>query len=108
MFMGAPPRRLVWSSILFRSSREGGYAAPTYPAARSRIRLAAMTAGSQPSGRTSGLSTVLRVIVVWLLTAAALHLMSAILPGFVIEGEGSALLAAAADRPRQRAGLAAR
>ncbi len=55
-----------------------------------------MTAGSKPSGRTSGLSTVLRVIVVWLLTAAALHLMSAILPGFVIEGEGSALLAAAA------------
>ena len=36
------------------------------------------------------------MIVVWLLTAAALHLMSAILPGFVIEGEGSALLAAAA------------
>ena len=55
-----------------------------------------MTAGSKPAGRTSGLSTVLRVIVVWLLTAAALHLMSAILSGFVIEGEGSALAAAAA------------
>ena len=55
-----------------------------------------MTAGSKPAGRSSGLSTVLRVIVVWLLTAAALHLMSAILSGFVIEGEGSALAAAAA------------
>ena len=47
-----------------------------------------MTAGSKPSGRTSGLSTVLRVIVVWLLTAATLHLLSAILPGFVIDGDG--------------------
>ena len=55
-----------------------------------------MTAGSKPSGRTSGLSTVLRVIVVWLLTAAALHLMSAILPGFVIEGRG----ARCSPRPR--------
>jgi uncharacterized membrane protein YvlD (DUF360 family) len=38
---------------------------------------------------------VLRVGVVWLLTAAALHLMSAILSGFAIEGTGTALLAAA-------------
>src|SRR5918996_352306 len=38
---------------------------------------------------------VLRVGLVWLLTAAALHLMSAILSGFAIEGTGTALLAAA-------------
>src|SRR5918996_2774956 len=38
---------------------------------------------------------VLRVGLVWLLTAAALHLMSAILTGFAIEGTGTALLAAA-------------
>ena len=56
----------------------------------------AMTAGSKSSGGRGGISTVVRVIVVWLLTAAALHLMSAILPGFVIDGEGSALIAAAA------------
>ncbi len=55
-----------------------------------------MTAGGRSAGRAGGLSTVLRVVVVWLLTAGALHLMSAILPGFVIEGEGSALVAAAA------------
>ena len=46
--------------------------------------------------RTGGLRTVARVVVVWLLTAAALHLLSAILPGFTIDGgDGSALLAAA-------------
>jgi uncharacterized membrane protein YvlD (DUF360 family) len=38
---------------------------------------------------------VLRIVVVWLLTAGALHLLSAILPGFAIEGKGTALLAAA-------------
>ena len=36
-----------------------------------------------------------RVVVVWLLTAAALHLMNAILPGFEIDGDGTAILAAA-------------
>jgi uncharacterized membrane protein YvlD (DUF360 family) len=36
-----------------------------------------------------------RVVVVWLLTAATLHLMSAILGGFEIEGTGTALLGAA-------------
>ncbi len=56
----------------------------------------AMTTGKRSSERASGLSTILRVIVVWLLTAAALHLMSLILPGFVVDGEGSALIAAAA------------
>src|SRR5687767_14338106 len=45
--------------------------------------------------RTGGLRTALRVILVWLLTAGGLHLLSAILPGFTIEGKGSALLAAA-------------
>ena len=38
---------------------------------------------------------VLRVVVVWLLTAAALHLMSWVLGGFAIEGTGTALLSAA-------------
>jgi len=38
----------------------------------------------------------LRVVVVWLLTAAALHLLSAILPGFTIDGTGTALVVAAA------------
>jgi uncharacterized membrane protein YvlD (DUF360 family) len=38
---------------------------------------------------------VLRVVVVWLLTAASLHLMSAILGGFAIEGTGTALFSAA-------------
>jgi uncharacterized membrane protein YvlD (DUF360 family) len=38
---------------------------------------------------------VLRVLVVWLLTAASLHLMSAILSGFAIEGTGTALFSAA-------------
>ena len=46
--------------------------------------------------RTGGLCTVARVLVVWLLTAGALHLLSAVLPGFTIEGgDGSVLLAAA-------------
>jgi uncharacterized membrane protein YvlD (DUF360 family) len=39
--------------------------------------------------------TVLRVVVVWLLTAVSLHLMSAILSGFAIEGTGMALFSAA-------------
>jgi uncharacterized membrane protein YvlD (DUF360 family) len=38
---------------------------------------------------------VLRVVVVLLLTAASLHLMSAILGGFAIEGTGTALFSAA-------------
>jgi uncharacterized membrane protein YvlD (DUF360 family) len=38
---------------------------------------------------------VVRVVAVWVLTAAILHLLSAILPGFAIEGDGAALLAAA-------------
>jgi uncharacterized membrane protein YvlD (DUF360 family) len=38
---------------------------------------------------------VTRVIAVWILTAATLHLLSAILAGFVIEGDGTALIAAA-------------
>ncbi len=38
---------------------------------------------------------VMRAVVVWILTAAALHLLSAILPGFAIEGDGTALFAAA-------------
>jgi uncharacterized membrane protein YvlD (DUF360 family) len=38
---------------------------------------------------------VLRVLVVWLLTAATLHLLSAILSGFAIEGTGTALVSAA-------------
>jgi uncharacterized membrane protein YvlD (DUF360 family) len=42
-----------------------------------------------------GVRTATRVIVVWLLTASALHLLSALLPGFAIEGSGTALLAAA-------------
>ena len=58
--------------------------------------MSAMAAGSKPSRARGGISTLVRVIVVWLLTAGALHLMSAILPGFVIDGEGSALIAAAA------------
>jgi uncharacterized membrane protein YvlD (DUF360 family) len=36
-----------------------------------------------------------RVLVVWILTAAGLHFMNAILPGFEIDGDGTALLAAA-------------
>jgi uncharacterized membrane protein YvlD (DUF360 family) len=39
--------------------------------------------------------TLLRVLAVWLLTAATLHLLSAILGGFAIEGDGRALVAAA-------------
>jgi uncharacterized membrane protein YvlD (DUF360 family) len=54
-----------------------------------------MTTGGKPSRRAGGLSTVLRVLVVWLLTAGTLHLLSAILPGFTIDGDGTALLAAA-------------
>ncbi len=45
--------------------------------------------------RFEGRRTVIRVIIVLVLTAGALHLLSALLPGFVIEWEGSALLAAA-------------
>src|SRR5689334_19860418 len=44
----------------------------------------------------SGFRVVLRVVIVWILTALALHLMNAILPGFEIDGDGTALLAAAA------------
>jgi uncharacterized membrane protein YvlD (DUF360 family) len=47
------------------------------------------------NGETGGLRTALRIVIVWLLTAGALHLLSALLPGFAIEGKGSALLAAA-------------
>jgi uncharacterized membrane protein YvlD (DUF360 family) len=42
-----------------------------------------------------GLRAAWRVLVVWLLTAATLHLMSAILSGFAIEGTGTALFSAA-------------
>jgi uncharacterized membrane protein YvlD (DUF360 family) len=38
---------------------------------------------------------VLRVIAVWLLTAGTLHLSSALLDGFTIDGDGTALVAAA-------------
>jgi uncharacterized membrane protein YvlD (DUF360 family) len=37
----------------------------------------------------------LRILAIWVITAAALHLMSWILAGFAIEGTGTALLAAA-------------
>ena len=53
---------------------------------------------SAPVQRVSGgggLRAVWRVLIVLVLTAAALHLMSAILSGFAIEGTGTALLAAA-------------
>jgi uncharacterized membrane protein YvlD (DUF360 family) len=53
---------------------------------------------SAPVQRVSGgggLRAVWRVLIVLVLTAAALHLMSAILGGFAIEGTGTALLAAA-------------
>jgi uncharacterized membrane protein YvlD (DUF360 family) len=53
---------------------------------------------SAPAKRVSGgggLRALWRVLIVLLLTAAALHLMSAILAGFAIEGTGTALLAAA-------------
>ena len=49
-----------------------------------------MANGERPQElRTGGVRTAFRVVVVWLLTAGALHLMSAILPGFVIEGDGT-------------------
>ncbi|MDQ2676951.1 MAG: phage holin family protein [Actinomycetota bacterium] len=55
-----------------------------------------MTNGARKSeGRAWGLRAAFRVLVVLLLTAAALHLMNAILPGFRIDGDGTALLAAA-------------
>jgi uncharacterized membrane protein YvlD (DUF360 family) len=47
------------------------------------------------SSRFGARHFVLRVLTVWLLTAATLHLLSAILPGFAIEGDGRALVAAA-------------
>jgi uncharacterized membrane protein YvlD (DUF360 family) len=55
-------------------------------------------AGTEGSAgaRRGGIGTVARVLVVWLLTAAALHLMSTVFSGFVIGGRGSALAAAAA------------
>jgi uncharacterized membrane protein YvlD (DUF360 family) len=46
--------------------------------------------------QTGGVRPLVRMLVVLLLTAGGLHLLSAILPGFVIEGNGTALLAAAA------------
>src|SRR5687767_11537836 len=45
--------------------------------------------------RAGGTRSAVRVLVVLLLTAGALHLMNAILPGFEIEGDGTAILAAA-------------
>ena len=55
-----------------------------------------MTNGeSKHEGRTWSPWAVVRVLVVWILTAVGLHLMNAILPGFEIEGDGTALLAAA-------------
>jgi uncharacterized membrane protein YvlD (DUF360 family) len=45
--------------------------------------------------RSGGRHVVLRIVGVWILSAAALHLLSAILPGFTIEGTGTALLSAA-------------
>jgi len=55
-----------------------------------------MTNGERKQeGRAGGVRSVARVIVVLLLTAASLHLMNAILPGFEIEGDGTAILAAA-------------
>jgi uncharacterized membrane protein YvlD (DUF360 family) len=45
--------------------------------------------------RQGGARTVVRIIVVWLLTAATLHLLSAVLARFTIDGDGTALLAAA-------------
>ena len=53
------------------------------------------TDGSGSRG-LGGARPLLRVVVVWLLTAAALHLLSAILPGFTIDGTGTALVVAAA------------
>ena len=50
---------------------------------------------SRAPTRHGGLRTASRILVVWLLTAATLHLLSAILEGFVIEGDGAALVAAA-------------
>ena len=45
--------------------------------------------------RAGGVRSAARVVVVLLLTAASLHLMNAILPGFEIDGDGTAILAAA-------------
>ena len=45
--------------------------------------------------RAGGVRSAARVVVVLILTAAALHLMNAILPGFEIDGDGTAILAAA-------------
>jgi uncharacterized membrane protein YvlD (DUF360 family) len=47
------------------------------------------------TGPAGGVRTAVRVVVIWLLTAGALHLLSAIFPGFAIEGTGTALLVAA-------------
>ena len=55
-----------------------------------------MANGARPTPqRSGGVRTAVRVVIVWFLTAGALHLLSALLPGFAIEGRGSALLAAA-------------
>ncbi|MDX6586860.1 MAG: hypothetical protein QOI31_1333 [Solirubrobacterales bacterium] len=55
-----------------------------------------MTNGEHNRERHSGgLRSAVRIVIVLLLTAAALHLMNAILPGFEIEGDGTAILAAA-------------
>ncbi len=55
-----------------------------------------MTNGENSQGRRAGgFRSVARIVVVLLATAAALHLMNAILPGFEIEGDGTAILSAA-------------
>jgi len=68
---------------------------------RSRRRPAAgpsygcVAVGEQRERRFGSRHAVLRVIAVWLLTAATLHLCSFVLAGFSIDGDGTALLAAA-------------
>jgi uncharacterized membrane protein YvlD (DUF360 family) len=54
-----------------------------------------MTTTGSGRRRFEGRHAVLRVIAVWLLTAATLVLLSWILEGFAVEGRGSALVAAA-------------
>ena len=67
-----------------------------------------MPDGERPQPqRAGGPRTAIRIVVVWLLTAGALHLLSAMLPGFAIEGRGQRAPGGRADRPRQRAGVAA-
>ena len=95
MFMGAPPRKIGVELDPIQIQPGGRIRCAHLPIARGRIRLAAMTAGRKPSGRTSGLPQIARVILVWLITAGALLLLGAILPGLHVEDTSVALIAAA-------------